>query len=82
MTMSLKHWKCSGLVSIANGVLWGVTVHFDPVSLPTYKIFELPSEDLAVQDALYFVLLDSIMDYRGWQVALHSFCEGICIVGS
>jgi len=54
----------------------------DPVSLPMYEIFELPFKDSAVQDALYFILLESIMDYRGLQVALHSFSDGICIVGS
>ena len=36
-----------------------------------YEIFKLPLEDLAVQDALYFILLDSIMDYGGWQVVLY-----------
>ena len=61
---------------------WPPFILFDPISFPTYEISELPLEDLAVQDALYFLFLNSITDYGGWQDALNSFSDGICIVGS
>jgi len=36
---------------------------FDPIALPVYQIFHLISENLAVQNVFYFVLLDSVSDH-------------------
>jgi len=52
------------------------------LNTPMDEIFKFPSEDLAVQDALYFILIYSIADYGGWWVMLYSFGDGVHIVGS
>jgi len=43
MTISSKHWKCPGLVSITNGVLWDITKSLSGCPVIVYlsnRVFE------------------------------------------
>jgi len=55
---------------------------FDPITLPAYQIFQLISENLAVQNTLYFVLFNSIFDHWWRGILLYAFSYGVCAVGS
>jgi len=49
---------------------WSPLILLYAISLPVYEVFKLPSEDLAVHDALYLIFFDSIMNGRGWHITL------------
>jgi len=60
---------------------WPPLVLFNPVTLPVYQIFQLISENLAVQNTLYFILFNSIFDLWWRGIFLYVFGYGVCAVG-
>jgi len=55
---------------------------FNPIALPAYQIFQLISENSAVQNVFYFILLYSIFDHWWRGILLYMFGYGVGAVGS
>jgi len=61
---------------------WPPLILFDPVALLAYQIFQLISENSAVQNVFYFVLFDPVFDHWWRGILLYAFSYGVGAVGS
>jgi len=61
---------------------WPPLIFFDPIALPAYQIFQINSENSAVQNVFYFILLDSIFDHWWRGILLYMFGYGVSVVWS
>jgi len=61
---------------------WPPLILFYSIALPEYQIFQLISENSAVKNVFYFILLDPILDHRWRGILLYTLGYGVGAVGS